>query len=138
MLGYSVRATAASSISHRWIAVMNIDTARSGTKQQLDSAAEITSTSLFGAFFGQSVVAINCKTTSYVGTTSFSYTIPSSTVVNTRHVIGDVVVGCYLVSGSIDNTLAKISVSANDNTLVFYSFSAGLSDHHCYSFVWMC
>jgi hypothetical protein len=121
MWGYSVRAQDAPSTTHLWLAALHIGTAGSGTNQ-LDNAVKFSNAKFVGMFAGKTIFVVGKDI--YLES-SVTYDTPSGTPAGARHVVGDIVPGCYKISGSVDGSLDLQNTFDMDNTLIFTAKSAG-------------
>ena len=123
MWGYQSKATTNPNTDHLWIAVLHIGNIGSGTTQ-LNSSSKITSDAgMIGMFAGNSVfIVANDQTLR----TSASYSTPSQMVQDARHIVGDLVSGCYIVQASIDGNIGKLVSKDSDNTIIFNTVKSGV------------
>jgi hypothetical protein len=121
MWGYSVKAKDVANTTHLWIAALHIGTANSDNKQ-LDNAVKFYNAKFVGMFAGKTIFVLNRDI--YLES-NISYDSPSVTPANARHVVGDLVPGCYKITGSVDGSLGLQNAFDMDNTLVFNSIKAG-------------
>jgi hypothetical protein len=121
MWGSLVKATDAPSKNHLWLAALHIG-ANNGINTQLDNAVKITNDKFTGIFAGKTILVVSKNT---FLESSITYTTPAGTPAKARHVVGDVVPGCYKISGSTDSDLGLQNAFDMDNTLIFTTTSAG-------------
>ena len=121
MQGYEIAANTTKKDFHLWISVIHIGKIFA-LNNYLDTATKISSDKMVGVAASSSILMVALTETLL---TSGWYLTPNTTNQKTRHLVGDLNPGCYLVSGSKDGIIGNFSVKPQDNSMVFIPNSAG-------------
>jgi|GEM_PF-6270467 len=128
MIGSQVHKTFSTDLQHRIVTVLQISKASSGSNA-LNKATLVTSApgSIGGCTTSFCFVSANKNS---VLRTNVTYTVPKTTVANSRHLVADLADGnCYSVTGSVSGTIINgQTVNKTDGTLFFVVPNAGMQN----------
>ena len=122
MWGFGVKAKTTVKNYHLWITVLNIAGVNNGSNQ-LNNAKKITSDKMVGVFAGNMIFMLSVNESLI---NNASYITPIEITQKTRHVIGDLLAGCYVVSGSKDGKIGEFTTKDKENSIVFNVASTGI------------